>query len=265
MPNPIQIALGQIEQRQQAAGWACAAGDDSRASAKAKDPPITAEQARFGKHQRDDLPSVKPMALSTPNSPVRSRTACAMVLPVTSRMVKNTAPKIAATMKAMLPIWLAQPWMNAPSGSVFVSGGGILKFRVHQLGHFRRLRGVFDADGVPADLPFAPVLPRFVEIIVAEKQRRRVGAFVLAVKDADDVELPGAAAVGLRPDGGLNWYLVADFPVETARPFAGPTIGAGARLQPGVLLLRRQDEFRDASRRNSSGSTGFCMKKFFGS
>ena len=64
---------------------------------------------------------VKPTALSSPISPTRSRTDCAIVFPATSRMVKNTAPRIEVTMSPMLPIWLAKPAANAPSGSLLVS------------------------------------------------------------------------------------------------------------------------------------------------
>ena len=45
----------------------------------------------------------------------------AMVLPATSRMVKNTAPTTAMTMVPMSPICWAKPAANAPSASVLVS------------------------------------------------------------------------------------------------------------------------------------------------
>ena len=36
-------------------------------------------------------------------------------------MVKKTAPRIEVTISPMLPIWLANPAANAPSGSLLVS------------------------------------------------------------------------------------------------------------------------------------------------
>ena len=58
---------------------------------------------------------------------MRSRTDCAMVLPATSRMVKNTAPRMAVTMSPRLPIWLAKPAAKAPSGSLLVSASEFRK------------------------------------------------------------------------------------------------------------------------------------------
>ena len=54
---------------------------------------------------------------------MRSRTAWAMVLPVTIRMVKKTAPRIAMTIAPMSPIWLAKAWTKARSVEVLVSAG----------------------------------------------------------------------------------------------------------------------------------------------
>ena len=66
---------------------------------------------------------VKPTALSSPSSCVRSRTDWAMVLPATNRMVKKTAPSMAATIVAISPICCAKPLNIAPSVSAFVSAG----------------------------------------------------------------------------------------------------------------------------------------------
>jgi len=53
----------------------------------------------------------KPIVFSTASSDVRSRTACIMVLPVSSSSVKNTAPMIAATTKPMLiNCLMKEPW-----------------------------------------------------------------------------------------------------------------------------------------------------------
>src|SRR6185436_1585231 len=72
--------------------------------------------------------SVKPIAFSTPSSLIRSRTACAIVLPATRRMVKKTAVRIAVTIAPMLPICSANPLMNAFSVSVLVSNGELANF-----------------------------------------------------------------------------------------------------------------------------------------
>ena len=48
--------------------------------------------------------SENPIAFSTASSPVRSRTAMAIVLPVTSSSVKNTMPPMASSRNSMLPI-----------------------------------------------------------------------------------------------------------------------------------------------------------------
>ena len=66
---------------------------------------------------------MKPSALSTPSSSIRSRTDWAMVLPATSRMVKKTTVTMAMMIAAMSPICLAKPCMKAPSGSALVSAG----------------------------------------------------------------------------------------------------------------------------------------------
>ena len=52
---------------------------------------------------------------------MRSRTACAMVLPVSSSRVKNTAAMIAVTIRPMSANCLAKDWLNACSVWVLVS------------------------------------------------------------------------------------------------------------------------------------------------
>jgi hypothetical protein len=67
------------------------------------------------------LRAENPMVFSTANSEVRSRTACIMVLPVSSNSVKNTAPMIAATTKPMLINCLMKEAWKACSVWVLVS------------------------------------------------------------------------------------------------------------------------------------------------
>ena len=67
--------------------------------------------------------SEKPTAFSTASSRVRSRTAIAIVLPVTSRSVKNTTLPTLMIRSWMLPICLTNDAANAFSVSVLVSAG----------------------------------------------------------------------------------------------------------------------------------------------
>ena len=68
-------------------------------------------------------PSPKPSVFSTASSLVRSRTACAIVLPVTSRMVNIAMPTIHIMILPMSPTCLAQSETNAFSVLVLVSDG----------------------------------------------------------------------------------------------------------------------------------------------
>ena len=82
--------VGQIKHRQHR--WhRIAAGGDQPREAQAGQAAEDGDEAGFGSTSTSTRPLVKPIALSTPSSSVRSRTDCAMVLPATSRMVKNTA------------------------------------------------------------------------------------------------------------------------------------------------------------------------------
>ena len=67
------------------------------------------------------------MAFSTASSRVRSRTAMAMVLPVTRSRVKNTTLPTLIIRSWMLPICLTKPAAKAFSVSVRVSNGELAK------------------------------------------------------------------------------------------------------------------------------------------
>src|SRR5690606_34267952 len=67
--------------------------------------------------------AVKPIVRSTASSEVRSRTAWAMVLPVSSSRVKNTAPMIEPTIRPMSAICLSCEAIAAASLMVLVSCG----------------------------------------------------------------------------------------------------------------------------------------------
>ncbi len=67
------------------------------------------------------VPSLKPSVLSVASSGMRSRTACAMVLPVSSSRVKNTAPMIEVTIMPMSANCLMKACWNADSVWLLVS------------------------------------------------------------------------------------------------------------------------------------------------
>ena len=67
------------------------------------------------------VPLVKPRVFNTASSGMRSRTACAMVLPVNSSRVKNTAAMIAVTIRPMSANCLAKDWLKACSVWLLVS------------------------------------------------------------------------------------------------------------------------------------------------
>ena len=69
------------------------------------------------------LPPAQPSVFKTASSLVRSRTAWAMVLPVTSRMVNSAMPTIHIMILPISPTCFAQSDTNAFSVLVFVSEG----------------------------------------------------------------------------------------------------------------------------------------------
>ena len=80
------------------------------------------------------------MALRIANSPVRSRTEIAMVLPVTRSRVKKTTLPITRIRNSMLPNCFTQPAAKADSVSVFVSYGE-LEVGVNGPGHAHSVIG----------------------------------------------------------------------------------------------------------------------------
>ena len=94
-------------------------------------------------------PSPNPSVLSTASSLVRSRTACAIVLPVTSRMVKSAMPTIPIMILPMSPTCLAQSETNAfscSSWSPTESSRTSHRFSRRS----RRAVGIGDREDVPA-------------------------------------------------------------------------------------------------------------------
>ncbi len=84
-------------------------------------PPSTISSTDSTSTSTSTVPLVKPSVFSTASSGMRSRTACAMVLPVSSSRVKNTAAMIAVTIRPMSANCLAKDWLNACSVWVLVS------------------------------------------------------------------------------------------------------------------------------------------------
>src|SRR5438094_599463 len=101
---------------------------------------------------------------------------------------------------------------------------------------------VRDADDVPAGLAL-PELARLVELGHVDQHDLGVGADgrVLGVEDADQVELPVEAAVGLRVDLRGDRQPLADLPaIAVGQPLAGD--GARTRLDERLALRRRDLE-----------------------
>ena len=150
-------------------------------------------------------PSLKPSVLSTASSLVRSRIDCAMVLPVTSRIVKSTAPAIAHHDAADVADLLGEAgdegllgrrsWSRSASSRTCASSC---------LRDVLGLRRVLQLDHVPADLVVAVglVADRLVQVVVVEEELRLVDALLGRVVDAVDGELPRRAvgrAIDRRP------------------------------------------------------------------
>src|ERR1019366_8140007 len=108
-------------------------------------------------------------------------------------------------------------------------------------GNLRRLRRVFHADEGPAHLALVP-RARLVKVIIPELERCGVRILVPAVKDANDVELPEAAAVSLAPNGRLDGHLIPDLPMKPHRGLAAND-RPRARFEPRLLLFGCENEF----------------------
>src|SRR5262249_9505729 len=92
-------------------------------NARPSPPPISAMTSDSSSTLPRMRPSPKPSVFSTASSFVRSRMACAMVLPATSRMVNIAIATIHIMILPMSPICLAQSETNCFSVAVLVSDG----------------------------------------------------------------------------------------------------------------------------------------------
>ncbi len=86
----------------------------------------------------------------------------------------------------------------------------------------------------------------FVEVIVAEEQRHSIRVLCLAIKDPDDVELPGLASIGLSPERTENRDAISDLPMQLLGSEAADN-RPGAGRQPFLLLVGRQDNLGNHS------------------
>ena len=207
-----------------------------QATSRPSPPPTTATNNDSASTSASTVASEKPSVFSTASSLVRSRTACAIVLPTTSRIVKSTATRMAIMIEPMSPICLANPSMKPFSVVVLVSACELANMSSKVLASAIDCCGILDLDDVPADQPLA--LPAvLVEVVVAEEELRLVDAR-LAVVDADDVELPGRAAALRLPDRRLDRHAIADLPAEPLGQILADD-DALAILEPRLHLLAR--------------------------
>ena len=93
----------------------------SRARRRPNPPPMAAMRSDSSRTRPITSVSPNPSDFSTASSPVRSRTAIAMVLPVTRSRVKKTTEPIAMMRNSMLPICLTKAAAKADSVWVRVS------------------------------------------------------------------------------------------------------------------------------------------------
>ena len=84
-------------------------------------PPSSSSNVDSASNSPNTLPLVNPIVFSIASSGMRSRTACAIVLPVSRISVKNTAAMIAPTIRPISPNWLRNASWNARSLCVLVS------------------------------------------------------------------------------------------------------------------------------------------------
>jgi len=140
---------------------------------------------------------VKPIALSTPSSAIRSRTACAIVLPATSRIVKNHRAEDRDQDRAMLPICWIKPCTNAPRVRPWFRMASFANSA--SMSRSLRLRG----PGPSREPRTSRRAPRHTRgprrSNRTERRSRTCRALLGAVVDAHDVELPGPVAFP-RPD-----------------------------------------------------------------
>ena len=183
-------------------------------------------------------PSLKPSAFSTPSSLVRSRTACAIVVPVTRRIVKNTMLTMAMNDGADVAD-LARPGLKEG-----LRRRSLRFVRTNwQIGCRDRAATSRAAAGCVTRMMYQPTVSRvlarrLVQVLVVEEHLRAIRTGTLRVIDAENGEGP-RSTVRCGPRRALqrdsdrrraNRYLVA-----TSRPTMHPERSAShARRASGA-------------------------------
>ena len=165
-----EVPPGQHEERQQPAGR-IAVCTISQAAAEAETAADDRDEQRLGQHQRQDAAVRRsPASSARASSLVRSRTACAMVLPATSRIVKNTAPRMRDHDRPDVADLLGEAVDEPLLGGRLGLGRGVGE---HLVERRRHLAATATASAILTTYqPTEPVadVPRLVEVVVAEEE-----------------------------------------------------------------------------------------------
>ncbi len=143
---------------------ALTAGSSTCASRSPSTPPSTISSIASASTSASTLLFEKPIVFSTASSGMRSRTACAIVLPVRRISVKNTAAMIAPTMSPMSPSCLTNATIERLLGLRLRFVIGVRRQRVDCGRDLFRFVRIVDARDVPADRAVAE-RAAFVEVV----------------------------------------------------------------------------------------------------
>ena len=135
--------------------------------------------------------SLKPMALRTASSPMRSRTEMAMVLPVTSSRVKKTTVPMVRIRNSMLPNCLTEASGKGGFGFGFGFIGGVGEHVVDGLGDTHGVVGTVELQDVPADVALDDGRDALVEVFPLEPELSFVATARSVVVNAVEIEFPG--------------------------------------------------------------------------
>ena len=141
---------------------------------RARAPAHQGRERGLGETSRSTKPSPKPSAFRTATSAVRSRTAMAMVFPVTSSSVENTTQPMAASRNWMFPICLTN-LRRRPSRSACASPRSSSRSGASMaLATSTAWSGSLDPHRVPADEPPSCTGARFSSRALLEPELRLV-------------------------------------------------------------------------------------------
>ena len=156
MPKPMSKArAGKKNMRQQAGQCRVAARNDQPRQSQTDSSAEDREQARLGEHERDDLPVGKTDGLE--HAQFAGPLAHGLRHGVAGHEQDGEEYRAQNRRDNEDDVAdLAGPALNERAFRLRLGfRRRIFKFRVHPFGHFRRLRRILDADGVPADLSLA--------------------------------------------------------------------------------------------------------------